>query len=216
MEKTINGYTLSSMITYYFIGGLFRRFIFGSEYMGMIKSGSFGQVLLKPYNIDVLTYFKNLSGTLTDMLPQTLFVLAAMPFVAKYLTWNLSITNVIFLILFLIISTITSQLLKSIIGYMAFWLENAEAVMWSLAVLLNLMSGMVIPLDFFPEWSIPILERTPFASWGYLPTKIYLGLFDLNQMIELLVIHSLWVVILLVLNKVIFKIGIKRYSSVGG
>jgi ABC-2 type transport system permease protein len=99
---------------------------------------------------------------------------------------------------------------------MAFWLENAEAVMWSLGVLLNLMTGMFIPLDFFPDWSVPILERTPFASWGYLPTKIYLGLFDLNQMIELLVIHTLWVVIVLVLNKIIFRIGIKRYSSVGG
>ena len=139
-----------------------------------------------------------------------------MPFAARFLTWNLSVTNLLFLVAFLLISTITSQLLKSILGYMAFWLENAEAVMWSLGVLLNLLSGMVIPLAFFPEWSVPILERTPFASWGYLPTAIYLGLFDVNKMIELLVIHSLWVVILLALNKVIFKIGIKRYSSVGG
>jgi ABC-2 type transport system permease protein len=216
MERTLNGFTLSSMITYYFVGGLFRRFIFGSDYMGMIRSGSLGQILLKPYNIDIYTYFKNLSNSLTSMLPQTLFVLAAMPFIARFLTWNLSITNLIFLVVFLIISTITSQLLKSILGYMAFWLENAEAVMWSLAVMLNLLSGMVIPLAFFPEWSVPILERTPFASWGYLPTAIYLGLFDVSKMIELLVIHSLWVVILLTLNRIIFKIGIKRYSSVGG
>jgi ABC-2 type transport system permease protein len=216
MEQMINGYTLPAMITYYFIGGLFRRFIFGSDYMGMIKSGSLGQILLKPYDIDVLNYFKNLSRSLTSMLPQTLFVLAVMPFAAKYLTWNLKLANVLFLALFLIISTLTSQLLNSIIGYMAFWLENAEAVMWSLAVLLNLMSGMVIPLDFFPEWSIAILEKTPFASWGYLPAKIYLGLFDVSQMTDLSIVHFLWVIILLALNKIIFKIGIKRYSSVGG
>ena len=216
MEKTLNGYTLSAIITYYFIGGLFRRFIFSSDYMGMIKGGSLGQVLLKPYNIDVLAYFKNLSQRLTSMLPQTLFVLAVVPFIYKYLTWNLSLVNMVFLVLFLFISTITSLLLNSIIGYMAFWLENAEAVMWSFAVLLNLATGMFIPLDFFPEWSVPVLERTPFASWGYLPTKIYLGLFDLNQMMDLLITHTLWVVILLVLNKIIFRIGIKKYSSVGG
>jgi ABC-2 type transport system permease protein len=184
--------------------------------MGMIRSGSLGQVLLKPYNINIYMYFKHLSNSLTSMMPQVLFVLAAMPFIAKYLTWNLSVINVIFLVLFLLISTVTSLLLFSIIGYMAFWLENAEAVMWSLGVLLNLLSGMVIPLDFFPEWSVPLLERTPFASWGYLPTKIYLGLFDVSQMIDLLIVHSLWVVLLLTLNKIIFKIGIKKYSSVGG
>jgi len=150
------------------------------------------------------------------MLPQTLFVLAAMPFIAKYLTWNINFVNAIFLILFLIISTLTSQLLNSIIGYMAFWLVNAEAVMWSFGVFLNLLSGLFIPLDFFPEWNVSILEKTPFASWGYLPAKIYLGLFDLNKLIELLVTHILWIVILLLFNKIIFKIGIKRYSSVGG
>ena len=216
MEKTLNGYNLSAIITYYFVGGIFRRFIFDSDYIWMIKSGSLGQVLLKPYNINIYMYIKNLSGRLTSMLPQALFVLAAMSFIAKYLTWNLSLVNVIFLIFFLIISTLTSQLLNSIIGYMAFWLENAEAVMWSFAVLLNLLSGMFIPLDFFPKWSLPILEKTPFASWGYLPTKIYLGLFDVNQLTELLITHILWIVILLLLNKIIFKIGIKRYSSVGG
>ncbi|MCL2813659.1 MAG: ABC-2 family transporter protein [Oscillospiraceae bacterium] len=218
-EKTLNGYTLSSMVTYYLINRLFRHFIlgsYGSDYVGMIKGGSLGQVLLKPYSINIYMYFKNLSGSFTSMLPQTLFVLAAMPFIAKYLTWNINLINLIFLILFLIISTLTSQLLTSILGYMAFWLENAAAVMWSLAVLLNLFSGMFIPLDFFPEWSIFVLERTPFASWGYLPAKIYLGLFDSNTLIKLLIAHSLWVVILLALNKIIFKIGIKRYSSVGG
>ena len=216
MEKTFNGYTFSSIMTYFFVGGLFRRFIFGSDYMGMIKGGSLGSVLLKPYNIDVFTYFKNLSGTITDMFPQTLFVLACMPFISKYLTWNLTPINAVFLILFLIISTITSQLLRSIIGYMGFWLENAEAVMWSFAVLLNLLSGMFIPLDFFPKWSIPILERTPFATWGYLPTKIYLGSFDLNKLTALFLTQFLWIIILLLLNKIIFRAGIKRYSSVGG
>jgi len=216
MEKTLNGYTLSAMITYYLIGDLFRRFIFGSDYMGMIKGGSLGSVLIRPYNINILAYFKNLSQSLTGMFPQVLFLLAAMPFIAKYLTWNLNLANAIFLLLFLFISTIMSQLLNSIIGYMGFWLENAEAIMWTFVILLNLCTGMFIPLDFFPEWSVPILERTPFASWGYLPAKIYLGLFDLNQIITLLVTHSLWIIILLMLNKIIFRMGMKRYSSVGG
>ena len=219
MEKSINGYTLPSIVTYYFVGRLFRRFIlgsYGSDYVWMIKDGSFGRVLLKPYNINIYMYFKNLSGSITSMLPQALFVLAAAPFIAKYLTWNISFANAVFLILFLIISTVTSQLLTAIIGYMGFWLENAAAVMWSLAVLLNLLTGMFIPLDFFPEWSVPILEKTPFASWGYLPAKIYLGLFELNTLTELLITHIFWIVILLLLNKIIFKIGIKKYSSVEG
>jgi len=56
----------------------------------------------------------------------------------------------------------------------------------------------------------------PFAAWGYLPRKIYLGLFELNELTELFVIHTLWIVILLALNKIIYNMGVKKYSSVGG
>ena len=216
MEKTLNGYTLSSIITYYFIGGLFRRFIFDTTYMWTIKVGGFGQILLKPYNLDLFTYFRTLSDKITGMIPQTLFVLAAMPFIARYLTWNLSLTNTIFIILFLCISTITSLMIYAFIGYMAFWFENADSVMWTFFTLLQLATGSFIPLDFFPEWLVPILEKMPWASWGHLPTKIYLGLFGFSELIELLVIHSLWIGILLALNKIIFKLGVKKYSSVGG
>ncbi|MCL2160196.1 MAG: ABC-2 family transporter protein [Oscillospiraceae bacterium] len=218
MEKTLNGYNLSAIITYYFVGGIFRRFIFwsGVHYNDLIRNGTFGQVLVKPYNASVAMYFKFFAESITSILPQTLFVIASLPFIGKYLTWNLNLTNAIFLILFLIISSISSHLLHSICGYAAFWIENSHGVIWSFVVFFNLVTGMFIPLDFFPKWSLPILERMPFASWGYLPGKIYLGLFEANQLTELLFIHVLWIGILFCLNKIVFDMGVKKYSSVGG
>ena len=218
MEKTLNGYTLSAIITYYFVGGIFGSFVYwsGVHYNGMIRGGSLGSMLLKPYNISAAMYFKFFAESFTGMLPQTLFVLVSVPFIGKYLTWNLNLTNAAFLLLFLIISSISSHLLHSICGYVAFWLENSDGVIWSFVVFFNLVTGMFIPLDFFPKWSVPILERIPFAAWGYLPRKIYLGLFELNQLVELFIIHVLWIAILLGLNKIIFNRGIKKYSSVGG
>lgn len=218
MEKTLNGYTLSSIITYYFVGGIFSCFVYwsGVQYNDLIRNGLFGSMLLKPYSISAAMYFKYFAESFTGMLPQTLFILVSLPFIGQYLTWNLTPVNVTFLILFLIISSISSHLLQSICGYAAFWLENSDGVIWSFVVFFNLVSGRFIPLDFFPKWSVSILEKMPFASWGYLPRKIYLGLFDLNQLIELTIIHSLWIVILLWINKIIFNMGTKKYSSVGG
>ena len=219
MEKTLNGYTLSNIITYYFVGGIFfQSFVFGSGdyYNNMIKGGSFGLMLLKPYNISMTVYFKRFAEGITEMLPQTLLVIVSAPFIGKYLTWNLNLTNTAFLILFLIISTISSHLLYSNYGYVAFWLENSQRVIWLMGGFFNLLTGYFIPLDFFPKWMIPILERLPCAAWGYLPRKIYLGLFEPSELIELAVIHALWIVILWRVNKIIFSIGLKKYSSVGG
>lgn len=218
-ETVLNGYTLSDMITYFVVGEILQCFIFsgsGFVYSELIKEGGLNSVLIKPYNISTAIFFNNLSVSLTGMLPQFAFTIVLMPIIAKYLKWNLSANNMLLLLLFIIVSSISSHLLWSVLGYMAFWLEEANAVMWSFAVLLNLMTGMFIPLDFFPKWSLPIIEIMPFASWRYIPAKIYLGLLDTEKTIFLLGIHIMWILILILVNKLIWSIGIRRYSSIGG
>jgi len=218
-QKTLNGYTLSGIITYYVIGSVFRSFILqssGFAYSGMIKGGALGTMLLKPYNISLSIYFRNLAFAITGLIPQALFLMCLMPFIAQYLTWQMSLIDTVFVLIFLIIASISSHLLWSLFGYMAFWLEEAVAVMYSFAVLLNVATGMFIPLDFFPKWSIPVLESLPFSSWGYIPTKIYLGLYEVDKLLWLLFIHITWIGILILLQKIVWCGGIEKYSSVGG
>jgi ABC-2 type transport system permease protein len=217
-EKVLNGFTLSGIITYFIIGSVFRSFILmsGFGFSDMIKSGSLGKALLKPYKLGMAVYFQNLAGSITGLIPQGLFILILLPFIGRFLTWDLTIINAVFVLAFLFVGSISSHLLWSLFGYMAFWLEEANAIMWSFAVLLNMSTGMFIPLDFFPKWSVGILELLPFSSWGYLPTKAYLGLFTPEKLAYLLVVHIIWIGILLILNSAIWKSGVKKYSSVGG
>jgi len=80
----------------------------------------------------------------------------------------------------------------------------------------NLLTGFFIPLAFFPAWSVPILEVLPFSSWSYIPTLIYMGMYSLERMVFLLFAHVAWVAVLLVLNKLVWFKGIRRFSAVGG
>ena len=217
-EKVLNGFTLSGIITYFIIGSVFRSFILmsGFDFSNMIKNGSLGKVLLKPYNPGMAVYFQNLAGSITGLIPQGLFVLILLPFIGRFLVWDLTGINAAFVVVFLFAGSISSHLLWSLFGYMAFWLEEADAVMWSFAVLLNVVTGMFIPLDFFPKWSIGVLETLPFSSWGYLPVKAYLGLFKSEKLAYLLIIQVSWIGVLLLLNAFVWKTGVKKYSSVGG
>ena len=215
----INGFTLSDTITYFVIGNIFRSCIFNSsgfQYSNMIKEGKLNSYLIKPYSISKSLYFINLSTSITSIFPQFVLLTVLMPAIAKYLSWNLTARNVTYLMIFLIISTISSHFTWSLLGMMAFWLEEANAVMWSFAVLLNLLTGMFIPLDYFPKRSIAIIEYLPFSSWGYVPMKIYLGHYDIQKMSILLVINICWIVFLYLMHKCIWSIGVKKYSSVGG
>ena len=217
--KSLNGFTLSGMITYFVISNILSKFTLqgsGFYYTSMVKNGSLGSVLLKPYRLEWTVYFQQISTSITGLIPQLLFVLCVLPFISGFLTWNVSVWNILSMVMFVVIASITSHLLWSIFGFMAFWMEEATAVMWSLAVLLNMAMGMYIPLDFFPKGWLSVLEKLPFSAWGYLPSKIYLGLLSVEKQLQLLWIHLSWIVILLLLHRFIWKAGLKRFSSVGG
>jgi len=220
-EKVLNGFTLYGIITYLVIMDVFGSLIYGLrtsgfDYSGMIKNGSLGPALLKPQSLSMHVYFRNLADGVTSTLPQLLLVVCIMPFVARFLVWDLSVINLLSIILFLAVGSISTHLLCCILGYMAFWFEEANAVMWSFMVLFNILTGFFLPLDFFPRWSINILEMLPFASWGYIQTKLYIGLYPLEKILLLFAVQLMWIFILFLFNKLIWKRGVKKFSAVGG
>ena len=88
--------------------------------------------------------------------------------------------------------------------------------MWSFAVLFNMISGMFLPLDFFPEAILSVIKWLPFSCWIYLPTKVYLGLVAPGETALLLGVNAAWIVVLWGLYRVVWAAGVKRYVSVGG
>jgi len=220
-QIVLNGFTLPGVVTYFIVMDIIGSILFslrnsGFMYSGMIKNGSLGPALLKPHNLNMSIYFRNLSTGIPGIIPQIIFVACILPFIAKFLVWELDAAGAISIFLFILAGTVSAHLICSLLGYMAFWLEEANAVMWSFAVLLNMLTGFFLPLDFFPKWSIQILELLPTSSWGYIQAKIYIGLYPPEKQAILYAAQVIWIGILLLLNAFVWKRGVKKFSSVGG
>jgi len=220
-QKVLNGFTLYGIITYLVIMDVFGSLIYGLRgsgfsYLSMIKSGTLGPALLKPQSLNMHVYFRNLADGVTSTLPQLLLVICIMPFVARFLVWDIHIMNLLSIVLFLVIGTISTHLICSLLGYMAFWLEEANAIMWSFVVLFNILTGFFLPLDFYPRWSVAILEMLPFASWGYIQTKLYIGFYPPDKQLLMFIVQVIWICLFILLNKLVWQKGIKKYTAVGG
>lgn len=94
-----------------------------------------------------------------------------------------------------------------------FWTERANAIenFWYLFYLF--LSGLIAPLEVFPE---PIREIVLFTPFPYLidfPTSILIGLpVDIKRgFLSLLA----WILIFLVANRWLWRAGLKRYSGMG-
>lgn len=218
-ESQLNGYSLNDMITYFVIGVLFKNFIFmqaGFDINLLIKDGGLSGVLLKPYSYSILNYFNLLVGALGNLIPQLGLTLLIIPLFFKYLSLSFIWYNILFLFIFIILGSISSYLIWTLLGYMAFKLEEASSVMWSFAVLLNFISGAFIPIDFFPKWIIKIISYLPTSTWINIPTKIVMNKFSFNELIILFSVNVFWIVILYITRKFLWNKGIKYYSSIGG
>lgn len=98
---------------------------------------------------------------------------------------------------------------------LAFWTERATSVenLWFL--LYVAMSGMLGPLDLFPDYAKQIAIYSPFPYLIYYPASMLLGRpIDIGIGMAF-VIPVIWLVGFLVLNRVVWRIALRRYSAMG-
>ncbi|MFN9173610.1 MAG: ABC transporter permease [Synechocystis sp.] len=95
----------------------------------------------------------------------------------------------------------------------AFWTERASALqdLWFLFYIF--LSGIVAPLETFPESVRQIVLLTPFPYGVYFPAAALVGL-PLPFFKSLLII-GLWGSILMVVNRWLWRQGLKQYSGMG-
>jgi ABC-2 type transport system permease protein len=95
----------------------------------------------------------------------------------------------------------------------AFWTERAMAIeqLWFLFYLF--LSGMIAPIELFPAPLQAFIQWTPFPYLIYFPAAILVGLpVNINQ--GFLAI-GIWSGIFWVLNRWLWKQGLKQYSGMG-
>ena len=103
----------------------------------------------------------------------------------------------------------------AMIGLSAFLVEDVSAFMWIYQKLAFLFGGMLIPLDFYPDWLQVIARALPFASMTYGPARLFVtptvGLF-----LSVMTLQIVWIVILALLLTFAYRRGVAYLTVNGG
>jgi ABC-2 type transport system permease protein len=127
--------------------------------------------------------------------------------------WIPHLGSVLFVLIFVPIAYLLRFLIQYTFAMMAFWTERASAIeqFWFLPYLF--LSGMIAPLDVFPEALRQILLWTPFPYMLYFPAAMLVGM-PVNVPLAILVV-ILWLVGIYLLNRWLWRKGLKHYSGMG-
>ena len=80
----------------------------------------------------------------------------------------------------------------------------------------HLLSGLIIPLAFFPEPWDTVARALPFASMLQLPVDIFVGAASGSEIVAVLAVQAAWAVILLGLGRVVLAAGTQKLVIQGG
>lgn len=115
--------------------------------------------------------------------------------------------------LLIVLAFILRFLIQYTFALCAFWTERATAIerVWYLFYIF--LAGMIAPLDVFPETVREIVQWTPFPGLVYFPVSVLVGL-PINLWQNLGVLLG-WLIIIWLVNRWLWKLGLKQYSGMG-
>jgi ABC-2 type transport system permease protein len=124
------------------------------------------------------------------------------------------------LYLFLFISIVLAFLLKMNINFLAgmsaFWIRGSEGVTHFKDFLMQICSGAILPLSFYPRFIEQFFMYLPFKFIVYVPIQVFQGKYSYTELQQLMLVAVLWVIVLTLLNVNLLNKGIRRVTIFGG
>jgi ABC-2 type transport system permease protein len=106
--------------------------------------------------------------------------------------------------------------LEASIGMIGFWFLEVASFLYVINTVNFFISGQMFPLDLLPPFWAMLLKALPFQYLAYFPTAVFLGKIQGPALWYGLAQEAAWALFFIVLARVLYRLGLRRYSAFGG
>lgn len=215
--QVIGGYTFEAMVLYYILAALLGRVVRGPN-LGLtvaneIYQGGLTKYCVYPTRYRLFKYAQHLG----QLAPQ-LVLMAVIG--APFLLWlggadRFSLVSLLQSLVLIGLANGFYFLMSWPVHALAFWADN----IWSLAVLLQLatqlLGGVLLPVDLFPEWAYRALLWTPFPHLFFTPVRTLLGQASFEEWASGAAVLMGWSLVFAWIGTRVWRRGELQYTGVG-
>jgi ABC-2 type transport system permease protein len=220
----IGGYDFYNLIAYLLLVTVTRAF---SSMPGLtggiarsVREGEVKKYLIQPVDMIGMLLVQRVAHKLVY------YVIAFLPFAFWFFLFRSCFTNgfpglpVFGLYLFsLLLSFLLGYFLEACMGLIAFWYLEVGSLTFIYMLFSFFLSGHMFPLDWLPSQPVNLqilVDILPFKFLAYFPAAVFLGRVSGAKLYEGIVVELGWVLFFLVLSRVLWMRGVRRYSGFGG
>lgn len=217
-KEQIEGMTAVQMTTYVAVAWMARAFYFNNidrEMAMEIKEGKVAVELIRPYSY---LGMKTMQGLGEGIFRLFFFSVPGMLIVALIFPIQLSADLVTWLLfaLSILLSFFINTQINLLTGIITFFLYNNTGLIRAKRVVIDLFSGLLLPISFFPLWAQDIMKFLPFQGISYIPSMIFSNGFTGSEAVGALVSQGVWVLILVIPIQILWVIAKKQLVIQGG
>lgn len=210
--------TYAQVVTYTWLGQALLGLLpwnVDPEIRSLIRSGGVAYELLRPLDLYGLWYTRSLARRTAPTLLRSapMLVLAYLflglqppPTWACFLSW----AGATFF------SLLLSCALTTLLSISLLWTLSGDGIAYLFMAAVTLLSGLQVPLPFFPDWLQPLLNFLPFRGLMDIPFRLYLGHIPPAQAPALLLHQLAWTLALISLGYWVLSRGVRRLVVQGG
>lgn len=217
----LGGFTINQMVLYIFLSFLTTElsssggtWTIGEE----VKDGAIAMRLLKPVNFNATYLFEEIGHKIVSA------GILAPPLLGGMILYQVcnpriiafNILNLVLFLVSILFAYLINFYFNVCYGFSAFIFKNLWGSNHMKNAIVAFMSGTLIPLAFYPHLLGKILQIFPFASLVYTPVMIYMGKYNIIQLLWALLLQVFWIVFFYILSKIIWRITIKHLNVQGG
>jgi ABC-2 type transport system permease protein len=181
-----------------------------------IRDGSLKKYLLQP--IDMLAYLvasrvaHKVAYILTSALPYGVLFFLCRGFFAGWPEWPVLLGYAAALLL----GFVLGFYFEACLGTLGFWFLEVSSLLYVVNTINFFVSGQMFPLDLLGEPWAGALRALPFQYLAYFPTMVILGKVPGTHLVAGLLTEAAWAVFFIVLARLLYHLGLRRYSAYGG
>jgi ABC-2 type transport system permease protein len=216
-SSEIDGITFSMVSTNFILSlGLSNAFSFDDHFLeNKLRDGSIVNEFVKPVNFVLRMLAENLGDSIFkvcfNFIPTLILVICF-----TKLEKPAGVLEFILFMLSIILGYLILWNLNVIVQMCAFWVFNNWGIAIIKNLLVNVLSGAMLPLWFMPEGVMKIIKYTPFDSIYFTPIKIFLGQMKGNEIVYNFGRQFIWIVILYLIGNALWEKGQRKLIVQGG
>jgi ABC-2 type transport system permease protein len=216
--QSIAGYNLPQMITYISVGWIIRSFYTNTidqEMAYEVIEGKIAMDLIKPVSVQWMWMSRAIGESAFRLGLLTLPTAIVVSF-AFHVQAPASREDFLLFLPAVLGSFFLMGAINFMIGTCAIPLKSILALIRAKFWLIELLSGLLIPMSYFPDKVRAVLAWLPFEHIAYTPLQIYLGKLDWPHALRALATQWLWVFALLVLAHLWWTRASRKITIHGG